>query len=121
MTATLATDLAATAEHAIHRFREAGDDVSACTDILVKLQQERAQRKTDALIRLCQQDHPVSGKKYSPSQAEDVLQLDPEYGLYKGEVASAEARLREAVDAREATLLIAKLRLTHFKREAGVS
>lgn len=114
-------DRAREAEQAIHAYDEACETVSACTDALVALQQERALRKTDALYRLCQQPHPVNpAKPYSLSQAEDVLQLDPEYAAYKARVAEAEAALREAVDAQRSALLMADLRIAQVKAEAGV-
>jgi len=59
-------------------------------------------------------------KKYSPSQAEDVLQLDPAYTAYKSRVSAAEAAVREAEDARQSALWLVELRIATLKADAGV-
>lgn len=112
----LATDV----EQAIREFDAACETVSECVALLVALQQERPRQKTEALLRLCDTDHPVTGKKYSPSQAEDVLQLDEEYAVFKSRTAALESAVREAQDVRQSALMVVELRIAQFKAEAGL-
>src|SRR5436190_23824618 len=93
-------DIVHDAEQAIASFDAASATHSEAVDALVKLQQERPAQKMFALGLLCSETHPVSGKPYSVSQAEDVLQLVPSYSEYKARVAEAEAAVREAEDGK---------------------
>lgn len=119
-TLSIVAGLAEQAEAAIRDYDRASETVSECADVLLSLQQERARRKTEALVRLCAEPHPVTGKTYTPSQAEDVLQLDPEYAAYKNRVAEAEAALREALDVQTSALRVVDLRIAQVKAESGV-
>lgn len=112
----LATDV----EQAIREFDAACGTVTECVARLLSLQTERPRQKTEALVRLCQQPHPVTGKTYSPSQAEDVLQLDAEYAIYKARVASLESALQEAWDGRESAKMLVELRIAEFKQAGGL-
>ena len=112
----LATDV----EQAIREFDAACETVSECVARLVTLQGERPRQKTNALVRLCTQPHPVTGKAYSVSQAEDVLQLDEAYAAFKARTAALEAAVREAGDARESARMVVDLRIAEFKQAGGL-
>jgi hypothetical protein len=110
------------AVEAIRLFDQASEALSRRTDRLVALQQERTAQKIGALVRLCQQPHPASaGKTYSLSQAEDVLQLDPDYAAYKARVAVAESEVRQAEDAKQSALLTAQLCIAGAKAVGGLT
>lgn len=113
--------LDALAEKAIRNFELAKVTHSEAVDRLVMLQSERPGQKITALAALCAQTHPVSGKPYSVSQAEDVLQLDPAYAAYKARVADAEAGVREAEDEKVAARLVAELRVNQACHPLGVA
>ena len=120
MASTTIEGLATDVEQAIRDFDRASETVSECVARLVTLQGERPRQKTDALVRLCSTSHPVTGKAYSPSQAEDVLQLDPAYAAFKARTAALEAAVREAGDARESARMIVDLRIAEFKHAGGL-
>ncbi len=105
------SETAAPAEVAIRFYDLAVVTHSECVDRLVALQQIRAAEKMAALVRICQHAHPATGKNYSASQAEDVLQLDPDYAAYKRRVAEAEAAAREAEYAITSSWLTAQLQI----------
>ena len=99
------------AEHALRLYGAARIAHSEAVERLTNLQRERPTQKLAALVRLCGQDHPATGKKYSASQADDLLQLDWEYAAYKANVAAAEAEVQEAADDKTAAYLGALLRV----------
>jgi predicted component of type VI protein secretion system len=107
---------------AIRAFDEASRIVRQWVDHLSVLQRQRPRQKTEALTRLCAQPHPANpAKVYSITQAEDVLQLDPDYADYKARVAYAENALRETQDAQTSARMVAELAIAHMKREGGLS
>lgn len=93
------------ADNALRIFGAARVAHSDAADRLTIRQRQRAQQKTAALVRLCATTHPVTGKWYSVSQAEDVLQLDLEYANYKAAVTEAETEVRDAYDDKVAAYL----------------
>lgn len=117
------TSLEAAAEvasTAIGAFRDAAMAHAECVDRLATLQRERPQQKLDALTRLCGQINPASQKNYTITQADDLLQLDPEYAAYRLRVTEAEAAAREAEDEKLAARLEAELQTVLVKALAGV-
>lgn len=99
------------AELAMHLYAAARIAHSEAIEQLTGLQRERPRQKLAALVRICATTHPATGKNYSASQADDLLQLDPEYAEYKARVSEAEAEVREAAGDEYAAYLGAVLRV----------
>ncbi|HEV8176778.1 MAG TPA: hypothetical protein VGP44_03715 [Gemmatimonadales bacterium] len=108
---TIPSEKESGAERAMMLYGAARVAHSDAIDRLTALQRQRPQQKTAALVRLCATAHPVTGKNYSVSQAEDVLQLDAEYQAYKELVAEAEQDVRTAEGDERAAYLVALLRV----------
>lgn len=108
---TIPTEKENAAEKALQLFNVARVAHSEAIERLTVLQWERPQQKTAALVRLCATTHPVTGKTYSVSQAEDVLALDEKYSEYRIKVTTAELEVREAEDEKNALWLGALLRI----------
>lgn len=104
-------DAAGQAAQAIGAFRNAAEVHAERVERLAALQRERPRQKLDALTRLVAETHPASGKFYSLTQADDLLQIDPAYYAYKTSVAHAEAAAREAEDEKLAAKLEAELQI----------
>lgn len=126
MTATVdtgrVTHLAALAEKAIHQHEDAVRNLRDVSTTLAGLERDRASYKTDAIVRLCQQDNPATpGKKYSASQAADFAQLDPEYAEYKERVTKY-TLLRQEAEGNVATAkLVAQMAVALFRAEANLT
>jgi hypothetical protein len=104
------TDETQAADLAIAHFNLARVTHREAVDRLAELQQQRAARKMEALVTLVGTMNPATQKNFTVSQAEDVLQLVPEYATYKARVAVAESEAREAEDEKEAARLTALAR-----------
>ncbi len=105
------SDAAAPAEVAIRFYDLAVVTHSEAVDRLTALEQARASEKLAALVRVCATTHPATGKNYSASQAEDLLQLDPGYADYRRRVVEAASAAREAEDEKLSARLVAQLRI----------
>ena len=115
------TELGTTAAQAIRKWEAAALEVRVKLRELTAIQQERPQEKLEAVCRLVHQDHPANpGKRFSISQAEDVLQIDPEYSAYKVRCTEAEAALREAEDYRDVCRLTAEYCVATFKKAGNL-
>ena len=117
-----ATRAAALAEKAIKQHEDAVKHLRDVSAMLTGLGMQRATKKTEAIVRLCQQDNPATpGKKYSASQAADFAQLDPEYAAYKEQVEKY-TLLRQEAEGNVATAkLVAQLAVALFRAEAGLT
>ncbi len=105
------SDVTGDAEDAIRHYDLTVAIHSECVDCLTGLEQQRAAEKIAALVRVCATTHPATGKNYSASQAEDLLQLDPAYADYRRRVMEATAAVREAEYAITSSGLTAQLRI----------
>ncbi len=105
------SDAVGDAEAAIRFYDLAVVTHSEAVDRLTALEQARAAEKIAALVRVCATTHPATGKNYSASQAEDLLQLDPAYAEYRRRVVEATSAAREAEDEKTSARLVAQLRI----------
>jgi hypothetical protein len=113
--------LAALAETAIAEHAKAVKTLRHVSASLANLERERSKHKTAAIVRLCQQENPATpGKNYSPSQAADFAQLDPQYDKYKGQVQSFTLLKQEAEGNLATAKLAAQLAVALFRAEAGL-
>ena len=90
-------ELGADAEQSLDTFDMATAALLKATHDLDQLQQERAERKLAAVLRLVERDNPATpGKKWTWSAACDFAQFDPEYAAYKERVAEATRKRKSA-------------------------
>jgi hypothetical protein len=123
MGTTLLDDVRQSSENAVEankKVEAAFEELEDCRAALAKAMQERPAQKLAALAHLCSTEHPVSGKLYTISQAEDVLQLDAAYSVYKQRVSEMEAAVRSAEHQYQSALWARDYILASFKYLAGI-
>lgn len=123
MATTLLDDVQQSSANAVEANKKADaafENLEDCRAALAKAMQERTEQKLAALQHLCTTQHPVSGKVYTISQAEDVLQLDADYFAYKQRVGEMEAAVRAAEHQYQSALWARDYILASFKYLAGL-
>ncbi len=78
-------------ETLLTRLQHAAEGLVEATDVVAALEDQRAEQKRNAILRLMQETNPLTQKPHSASSAEAVVETDATYAQHRRAQREAEA------------------------------